>query len=117
MGVQVLSYSSIEKLDSSSKIQKILRIVKKGDVVLIEGKLELKEETMLITEALKGISNKFSGVELAYLDSKIEKTFHQKFKNFLIKLLGGRSLGITVIGPSKIIKEIKMNPDNLEILF
>ena len=117
MGVQVLSYDLVKGLHFEQKISKVLEIVKKGDVVLLEGRLSPDEELTLTSKALESVSGKFSGIEIAYLKSSNSKTFFGSFKETLIKLLAKDRFGITVIGPSKIIKEIKMDPQRLEILF
>ncbi len=117
MGVQILSHELIGNLSSSKKIRKILEIVKKGDVVLIEGRLKSEEELSLTSQALENVSGKFTGIEIAFLDSVKSKSPIDTIKQGIIKILAKERLGITVIGPSKIIKEIKMNPNKLEILF
>ncbi len=117
MGLQVLSYELLKDMKSSERISRIIQIVKKGDVVMIEGRISPEEETELITKALASVSGRFTGVEVAYLDSKSSNTFIEKLKDSVIKLLAKNRFGITVIGPSRIIKEIKMDPKKLEILF
>lgn len=117
VGVQVLSYDLVKSMRPSQKIKKILEIVMKGDVVMIEGKLASEEETSLISSALEVVSKKFSGIEIAYLDSKSSNSFVDKFKDRIVKVLAGDRVGITVVGPSKLVKEIKMDPQKLEILF
>lgn len=117
VGVQVLSYELMKTLSSSLKINRILKIVKKGDVVMLEGRLTFDEETELISYALANVSGKFTGIEVAFLDSKKSVSLFDRFKDSLIKVLAKDRIGITVIGPSKIIKEIKMDPNKLEILF
>lgn len=116
-GVQVLSYELLKNLTSGQRISKILDIVKKGDVVMIEGRLSSEEETTLISKALANVSGKFTGVEIAFLDSQKSKSFKEKFKDSLLKMIAKDRFGITVVGPSKIIKEVKMDPNKLEILF
>ncbi len=117
MGVQVLSYDLMKSLGSKNRITKILEIVRKGDIVMIEGKITPEEEAMLITNALSNVKGKFTGIEIAYLDSRTEDSLIEKFKGHLLKVLANDRLGITVIGPSKLIKEVKMDPQKLEILF
>lgn len=116
-GVQVLSYELTKNLTSFEKISKILNIVMGGDVVMIEGRLTPDEENDLITKALESVSGKFTGIEVAFLDSNKSRGLVEKLKDSLIKLLAKNRIGITVVGPSKIIKEIKMDPNQLEILF
>jgi len=117
MGVQVLSYNHLQGLTSEQKISKVLEIVKKGDVVLIEGRLTAEEELTLTSKTMENISKSFHGIEIAYLGTPQPSTtldkIKEKFASFLIK----DRLGITAIGPSKKIKEIKSNPSKLEILF
>ncbi|MFW6026283.1 MAG: OapB/ArvB family protein [Nanoarchaeota archaeon] len=117
MGVQVLSYELLKNYSNSQKIKKILDIVKLGHVVMIEGKLNPILEAELITKALSIYSSKFTGIEVAYLNSVKSKNIIDKFRDSLLKLLAKDRMGITVIGPSKIVKEIKMDPNQLEILF
>ena len=117
MGVQVLSYELLRTLSSKDRIAKILEIVKKKDIVMLEGRLPPEEEAELITAALENIGGKFSGIEVAFLDSKKSDSLLEGIKEILLKLIARNRIGITVIGPSKIIKEIKMDPNKLEILF
>lgn len=107
----------MKNMNSFEKISKILTIVIHGDIVMLEGRLTFEEETELISSALQNISGKFTGIEVAYLDSKNSKSLMDKLKDSLIKLIAKDRIGITVIGPSKIIEEIKMDPNKLEILF
>jgi len=115
--VQILSYDLMSNLKSFEKISKILNIVMAGDIVMLEGRISYADETELISSALKNVSGKFSGIEVAYLDKNNYSSILDKFKNSIIKLLAKDRIGITVIGPSKLIKEIKMDPNKLEILF
>lgn len=117
MGVQVLAYDLMKNLDSNSKIKKILETVKKGDIVMLEGKLSPDEELSLTSKALESVSGKFSGIEIAHLASTSSQTAIERVKGVILKALANNRFGITVIGPSKIIKDIKMDPQKLEILF
>jgi len=115
-GVQILSHNLMAEMSSSKKLDKIFSFVKNGEIVMLEGRLSADEETALISKALRNVSSKFSGIEIAFLEGHVEKSFTQKIKERILKFLVGNRLGLTVIGPSKIIKEIKMNPEKLEIL-
>lgn len=117
MGVQVLSYELMKGLEKRDRIARILEIVKKKDIVMLEGRLDPDEESELITEALENVSGKFSGIEVAFLDSHKSEGILDKLRDTLLKVLARNRIGITVIGPSKVVKEIKMDPNKLEILF
>lgn len=116
-GVQVLSYGLIKNWTRSEKLEKILVIVKGGDVVMLEGKLAPEDETELVSRALASVSGRFTGIEVAFLNSSRSKSILGKVKDSIINVLAKDRIGITVVGPSKIIKEIKMDPNKLEILF
>lgn len=115
-GVQVLSHTLLQKLDPTKKLDKIFDIVKSGEIIMIEGRLTADEETTLISKALRNVSGKFTGIEIAFLEGTTNKSFSQKLKDKIVRMLAGDRFGLTVIGPSKIIKEIKMNPEKLEIM-
>lgn len=117
MGVQVLSYNYLQSVSSSQKVHRILEIVKKGDVVLIEGKLTAEEEMTLTSKTMENVSKDFSGIEIAYLGTPEPSSTLEKIRDKIVSLLAKDRMGITAIGPSKIIKEIKSNPSKLEILF
>lgn len=116
-GVQVLAYELIKDWDSDKKIKKILEIVKKGEIVMLEGKLSPEEDLNLTSKALESVSGKFSGIEVAYLGSVSTQSVLARLRDTVLRVIAKDRFGITVIGPSKIIKEIKMNPSKLEILF
>ena len=117
MGVQILAYELIKGLDSTKKAAKIIELVKKGDVVVLEGRLNAEEEMLLTSKALKNVSGKFSGIEIAFLGESSSKNVLEKVKNKVVQVLTKNRFGLTVIGPSKVVKEIKMDPDKLEVLF
>ncbi len=116
-GVQVLSYELIKNMDSSDKLKKVLDIVRKGDVVMLEGRLTPEEETDLVSQAMANVSGRFTGIEVAFLNSSKSESILGKVKDSIINIIAKDRIGITVIGPSKIIKEIRMDPNKLEILF
>jgi len=115
-GVQVLSHALLKDLSQTQKLDKIFNKVKLGEIVMIEGRLTADEETTLISKALRNVSGKFTGIEIAFLEGRTQRSFAQKLKDSIVKILAGDRFGLTVVGPSKQIKEIKMNPEKLEIL-
>lgn len=116
-GLQVLAYEMMKNLTSEQKVKRILAIVKNKDIVMLEGKLTPDEETDLIAKAMANVSGSFSGIEVAFLSSTRSKSIVEKLRNSILRIIAKDRFGITVIGPSKIIKEIKMDPNKLEILF
>jgi len=111
--LRYLPHHEIEKLDSSQRIKKILEIVKKDNIVLLEGRLKDEEEAELISETMKSITNKFKGIEIASIESQSEMSF---FQNLMLKTFMKNRSGMTIIGPASVIKEIKKDPKKIELL-
>ena len=114
--LQFMPYSEIESLDSQKRVDKLLKIVKENKIVLIEGKLRPTEEAMLIQKTMEEIDKNFTGVEIATVQPKSESDkwfvkMRKVFINFLLKYQSG----MTVIGPASVVKEIKKNPDNIQL--
>lgn len=94
------------------KVDYLLAAVKKGDkIIVLEEPLTPQEETELIKKTMEVVDRNFTGIEVATLGSA-----SVDIKTHLVKLLGGRAGGLTVVGPSKLVKEIKRDPNKLNLL-
>lgn len=115
--LQFIPYSQIQHLDSGERIKKILKLAKKNEIVLLEGRLEPSEETALIEKTMASISKKFKGIELSviYPGQEDEELF-AKIKNRFVNFLLGNRGGFTIIGPAAVVKEIKQDPDKIQLL-
>ncbi|MBS3135056.1 DUF2073 domain-containing protein [Candidatus Woesearchaeota archaeon] len=113
--LQFVPYNEIGKLDSNSKIKKILKVVKDNKIVLLEGKLKSEEEAMLIQRTMEQIDRNFKGIEIATIEGKDEKDFIAVLKKNLARALLGDKFGLTIIGPASIVKEIKKDPNKIEL--
>ena len=100
-------------MDSERKIQKLLRIVKQDKLVLMEGQLTPKEESELIEETMEMIDSKFKGIEVASLNPMVNP--QDKLKKFFSDLVYGKRRGLTVIGPANIVKEIRKDPNRVQL--
>lgn len=115
--LQFIPYSKIEHLTSYERIRKILDNAKEEKIILIEGRLKPTEEAELISVTMQEINEHFKGIELhvIYPEDHV-KGFFKKTKIKLVnKLLGDRK-GMTIVGPANIIKEIKKDPEKLEMI-
>ncbi|MBW3011896.1 DUF2073 domain-containing protein [Candidatus Woesearchaeota archaeon] len=112
--LQYIPYAQIENLNSGQRISKLINIVKQENIVFLEGRLSKEEEADLIKRTMEQISSKFKGIEIAtvYPD---KKDIHGLKKIFLNALLGNRQ-GMTIIGPATIVKQIKKNPEKIQLL-
>ena len=115
--LQFVPYQEIEDLTSRRRINKLLSFAKQENIVLLEGRLTKDEETALIQKTMEEVSSKFKGIELGVIYSKQKSNdVLKKLKaNFINMLLGNRQ-GLTIIGPASIVKEIKQDPDKIQVL-
>jgi len=114
-----IPYADIAKLDSQKRIKKILDIILKGRIVILQGRLNPVEEASLIqsTMALVGRVKDFRGVELAVINPSEKEAFFEKIKTNLARVLIGQRDALTVIGPASVVKEIKRDPSKVELMF
>jgi hypothetical protein len=112
--LQYIPYSQIEKLNSAKRIAKLINIVKQDNIVFMEGRLTKEEEAELIKKTMEEISAKFTGIEIAtvYPEKDDMAGFKKLFANFLL----GNRQGMTIIGPATIVKQIKKNPEKIQLL-
>ncbi len=115
--IQLLPYTEIEGLSSVGRIRKLLNIAKQDKIVLMQGRLRKDEETELIKVTMEEINKEFKGIELAVINpANSELSGFQKFKNDMITAVLGDRQGLTIIGPASIVKEIKKDPNKIELL-
>ena len=112
-----MPYSEIEGLSSVGRIRKLLNIAKENKIVLLQGRLKKEEETELIKATMEEINRDFKGIELAVIDpAAAESAGLQKVKNAIFGMLLGDRQGMTIIGPASVVKEIKKDPNKIELL-
>jgi hypothetical protein len=110
-------YSKIEHLGSTRRINKLLDVAKEDKIVVLEGRLKREEEAELIRRTMEEIDTKFKGIELAiiYPEAGEESTLISKARNELLNFLLGNRQGLTIIGPATVVKEIKKDPNKIEL--
>ena len=113
--LQFVPYHEIGNLDSNTKINKILKVVKENKIALLEGKLKSEEEAMLIQKTMQQINKKFKGIEIATIEGKDETDFIAIIKRHLARILLGDKFGLTIVGPASVVKEIKKDPNKIEL--
>ncbi len=114
--LQFIPYHEIEDLDSQKRISKLMKAVKSNKIVLMEGRLKSNEEAELIRKTMEEISKDFKGIELSVVRSThMDSSFFKKVRARFINMLLGNRYGFTIIGPAKIIKEIKQDPDKIQL--
>ncbi len=114
--LQFVPYSEIESLKTEERIQKLLTIVKNKNIVLMQGRLKPFEETRLIQETMEQIDKDFRGIEICtvYPEDKDMEAVKKLRKEFFRLVLGNRD-GMTIIGPASVVKEIKRDPNKIQL--
>ncbi len=114
--LQFVPYSEIERLSSIGKIRKLLKIAREDKIVVLEGRLQKEEETELIKTTMEEIDDEFKGIEMAVISSeKKGNDVLGRFRNQFFSMLLGNRQGFTVIGPASVIKEIKKDPNKIQL--
>lgn len=94
-----LSSDALKDRSSIEKISMIVERVKKGEVIVFEGGLEPEEEAELIETTMREIDvESFVGIDIYTLE-KDESSFFGLSKK--------KTVGITIIGPANIMKQVK----------
>lgn len=115
--IQFVPYTEIEGLSGLGRIRKLLGIAKMNKIVLLQGRLRKEEEVELIKTTMEEIDKKFKGIELAVINpAQTAQDGFQKFKYSMLNTLFGDTQGLTIIGPSNIVKSIKKDPNKIELL-
>lgn len=113
--LQFIPYNEMNHLDINGKIRAILKIVKSNKIALLEGKLKSEEQAMLIQKTMQQINKNFKGIEIATIEGRAEYAFMDIIKKYIAKVLLGDKFGLTIVGPASIIKEIKKDPNKIEL--
>lgn len=108
--LRIVPYNEIESLSSLGKIRKLLNIAKENKIVLLQGRLKKDEEEELIKTTMEEITPEFKGIEHSVINTEEDSKFGM-IRNFLL----GNRTGFTIIGPASIVKEIKKNPNKIEL--
>ncbi len=114
--LQFIPHHEIAGLDKNSKIQKILKSVREDKIILVEGRLAAYEESELIQKTMEMIDKKFKGIEICSVDYQPRnQMFMDKIRKGIANLILNKASGMTIIGPATVVKEIKKDPNKIEL--
>ncbi|NQV08936.1 DUF2073 domain-containing protein [Candidatus Woesearchaeota archaeon] len=114
--LQFIPYHEIEHLSSTQKILKLLKVAKEDKIVLLEGRLKKQEETDLIKITMEEIDDRFKGIEMSVIyPDKQDLIWYEKMKRNFISLVLGNREGFTIIGPASIVREIRKDPNKIQL--
>ena len=110
--LEFISSAILLEKEEDEKIEFIINNIKKNKIMVLEESLSTLEEARLIEETMKQVNRKFPGIEISTMRDKVEEGIKEK----IIRMLGGKTGGLTIIGPSKLIKKIKKEPTKISML-
>lgn len=128
--IDFISSNVLNKKNEKNRIRYVLEIVKDGTILVTDGVMSSAEELNLIRETMRKVDSGFPGIEVCSLKREmtgyqrfIEQAIEQRHKiEKMFRKIRGESppkmdlkYGITLIGPSKLIKEIKKDPDSFSV--
>lgn len=115
--LQFIPYTDIDRLSSKERVEKLLKIVKNEKIILLQGRLTPEEEADLIKRTMEEITDTFTGVEISPITvrQKEDEAFFQKIKSLFFNFILRNRQGLTIIGPASIVKEIKQDPEKIQL--
>ena len=128
--IDFVSSNVLNGKTKEDRIEFILGKDKDGSILVTDGVLRSEEEMDLIKETMRRVDDGFPGIEVTSLKRAVkglefvaEKVNDNKERvlgfvsGFFGKELSKTSIreGLTFIGPAKIIKKIKKNPDSFSV--
>lgn len=107
--MDLLSVDSLKHLEAGQKVDHILDKVRQNHLVILDGRLPPNEELMLVQQTMGNVADDFSGIEVCTIERDINKyqEMLQKLLQSIIKKQPATASGLTFVGPSKIVKQIK----------
>src|SRR3990167_8595297 len=96
--LQFIPYNDINSLTPERRIKKLINVVK-------------EEKTM---EHIK--RSNFKGIEICTIYPETDRNLIDKLKSKIANFLLGNREGLTIIGPATVVKEIKKDPDKIQLL-
>lgn len=113
--LEFIPYETLRNMSLEKQVSFIIKKAKEDKILVFDSRLTPEEEAKLISETMKHISRSFSGIEICSLTSDAEDLIG-KAKNAIFRVLTGKDRGTSIIGPAKIIKQIKRNPKSISML-
>jgi hypothetical protein len=117
---QYIPYREHSKLDTNRKLNKIFKILRKNKIALMQGKLKPAEEALLIERTMSQITKDFPGISFCTIypeeNNNKKNQIGKKLKNTIYNFILGNRDCLTIIGPASIVKEIRKNPNKIDLL-
>jgi len=117
--IHFMPFSEIARENSIGRVKKIMGHVLNNKLIILQGKLHPEDEKTLIANSMTLIGNikGFQGIEIATISGeKGGMGLFNKIRHNIAKILVGEQDSMTIIGPATIVKEMKKDPSQMEVL-
>ncbi len=112
--IQFIPHHEIDGLSSLGRIKKLLRLAREDKIVMLEGRLRKEEEAELIKTTMEEIDHEFKGIEIAVIYPDMTRgDLFRKLRDGVANMLLGDRVGLTIIGPANVVREIKKDPNKV----
>lgn len=118
LSIDFIPMEILSKAAPDERVELILDKIKNKKIVVLNSRFDPKDEATLIKRTMDSISKSFTGVEIASLSSSEllgDNSWFARVKEGFVNFLTGGKSGITVIGPAKIVRQIKREPDRISL--
>ena len=114
--LQFIPYNDVHSLTPERRIRRLITVVMENKIILMQGRLAPEEESTLIERTMEHIKrSNFKGIEICTIYPEAYPTLIDKLKSKLANFLLGNREGLTIIGPAAVVKEIKKDPDKIQL--
>ena len=113
--IDFLSLEGLKGKTTNERAKMILDKIANDRIVVLDTAIPADEELNLVEMTLKNVGDKFPGIEVCVLPRKSKNVY--ELVNKVLKTINKQVAipGLTLIGPSRIIKQIRRNPDSFSI--
>lgn len=110
--VDFIPFENFSMKSNEEKLKLIIDRTKENIIVVIEGALTPEEEAKLIQETMGSINTEnYFGIEFYRIERK-DDSLREK----LAAMLSKRRSGLTIVGPKRVVEEIKREPEYISLL-
>jgi hypothetical protein len=103
--IYYISSNEYFKMNDKERIKKIITLLKNKNIIIIDTIIPPSDELEIIKEVINNVDNFFKGIEIS--------TIRKSQSGLLNKILFKKEGGLTIIGPTNIVKRLEKQGENL----
>ena len=103
--IYYISSNEYFRMNNRERIKKIITLLKNKNIIIIDTIVPPSDELEIIKEVINNVDNFFKGIEIS--------TIRKSQNGILSKILFKKESGLTIIGPTNIVKRLEKQGENL----